>query len=84
MIRLFKYENCAEYSDYPNDLFRSDEYAVSFDFENDKVFVNDVPYKLSGLLHIQGSGSKSNSIESSLFQKIKTNVKLAFQSLFNC
>ena len=84
MLRLFKYDSCSEFSDYPNDLFRSTGYSVSFDYDNDKVTINNESYKISSILHIKGSGSHANSIESSLFIKIKTNIKLALQNLFNC
>lgn len=84
MIRLFRYENCSEYVDFPNDLFRRTDLSISFSYEEDKVVIENKPYKLSNILHIQGSGSPNNSIESSLFIKLKTNIKLALQTLFNC
>jgi len=84
MLRLYKYAKCSEYTDFPNHLFRSADYDISYEHENDKVIINEETYKISTILHLTGSGSNGNSIESSLFQKIKTNVKLAFQSLFKC
>jgi hypothetical protein len=84
MLRLFKYDSCNEFSDYPNDLFRSTEYSVLFDYDNDKVTINNEAYKISSILHIQGSGSNANSIESSFFIKMKTNIQLALQNLFSC
>lgn len=84
MLRLFKYENCAEYKDFPNHLFRANEYGVSFDHENDQVLVNGEPYKISTILHIQGSGTASNGIQLTLFNKLKTNIRSALETLFKC
>jgi hypothetical protein len=35
-------------------------------------------------LHIHGSGTPANSVQSSLFIKFKTNVKQAIRTLINC
>ena len=84
MIRLFKYDNCSEYADFPNNLFRRTDLTVSFNYDEDKVIIGSQAFKISNILHIQGSGSHANSIESSLFMKLKTNIKLALQNLFSC
>lgn len=84
MLRLFKYDSCNEFSDFPNDLFRRTDYSLSFDYENDKLSINNKAYRISSILHLKGTGSKTNSIESSLFIKFKTNIKLALQNLFSC
>jgi hypothetical protein len=84
MLRMFKYESCNEWVDFPNDVFRNTDYRVSFVFDKDMVTINSQEFRISGILHIQGSGSPANSIQSSLFAKIKSNVKLAMQNLFNC
>lgn len=84
MLRLFKYDNCSEFTDYPDDLFRRTDYTLLFSHEKDKVTVNQEAYRLSSILHLQGTGSNANSVETSLFIKLRSNLKLAIQNLFKC
>lgn len=84
MIRLFKYNKCSEYADFPNDLFRRTDISMTFTHNEDKVIIEAEEYRLSNALYIQGCGSPSNSVETSLFIKFKTNLKLALQNLFSC
>lgn len=84
MIRLFKYDKCSEFTDFPNDLFRRTDIPLTFKHSEDRVTIGSKDYRLSSSLYIQGCGSPSNSVESSLFIKFKTNIKLALQNLFSC
>lgn len=84
MIRLFKYDKCSEFVDFPNDLFRRTDITMSFIHNEDKVIIDNKTFKLSTALYIQGCGSPSNSVETSLFIKLKTNIKLALQNLLSC
>ncbi len=84
MLRLFKYDNCSEFTDYPDDLFRRTDYILLFSHEEDKVTVNQEVYRISSILHLQGTGSNANSVETSLFIKLRSNLRLAIQNLFKC
>lgn len=84
MLRLFKYDNCGEFTDYPDDLFRRNDLSIRFEHEEDKVTINQVSYRLSSILHLVGSGSRANSVETSLFIKIRNNLRLAIQNLIKC
>lgn len=84
MIRLFKYDHCSNFADFPNDLFRRTDIALTYIHEEDKVIIGSETFRLSTALYIQGCGSPSNSVETSLFIKIKTNIKLALQNLLSC
>lgn len=83
MIRLYKYENCSEFKDFPNDLFKRNE-VENIDFDFDKVTIQSEEYRLSSLLHLTGTGSKDNSMEVTQFQNLKTKIKVGFLNLFNC
>jgi hypothetical protein len=84
MLRLFRYDNCSEFTDYPDDLFRRTDLSLSFQYEEDKVNVNQVTYRLSSILHLKGTGSRANSIETSLFIKLRNNLRAAIQNLLKC
>jgi hypothetical protein len=84
MIRMFKYDSCNKWMDFPNDVFRNDYYDISFSHNEDKVAINKQVFRISSILHIHGSGSPANSIQSSFYTKFKTNVKQAIQTLINC
>ena len=84
MIRLFKYDKCSEFADFPNDLFRRTDTQLTFNHNEDKVTIGSQDFRLSNALYIHGCGSPSNSVETSLFIKLKTNIKLALQNLFSC
>lgn len=84
MIRLFKYDACSQFTDFPNDLFRRKDISVTYFFDEDKVTIDETGYRLSTALHIQRSGSPAYSVETSLYIKLKSKLKVAFQNLFTC
>lgn len=84
MLRMFKYDTCHEWVDFPNDVFRNTDFTIAFSHTEDKVTINNQAFRISGILHIHGSGSPANSVQSSFFAKFKTNVKQAIQALIQC
>ena len=84
MIRLFKYEDCANFKDFPNDLFKREEIIETIDYTDDKVTIEGEGYRLSSLMHLSGSGSNANSLEVTQFQGLKNKIKRGFMNLFNC
>lgn len=84
MLRIYKYNNCGEYHDFSNDLFRRPDKDIQFDFEKDLVTIDSEPFQLSSIVNIGNRNLQSSCTGANYFIKLKSDIKSCLKNILNC